>query len=288
MGNTNNDMKTHKVKNGIISVFLNLVMVIFSLTCIFPLVWMLYSSLKEKRAFNADIIGLPKEPTLTNYIRILTNSDYHLGESMMSSVRTTGLAVLFIVLFGFIVGYILARVRFKGNRLLYAMFLMGMLIPIHSLLVPIYVVFNKAGISNKWFTLLLPYVSFGLPLAIFLVEGYVKGIPIALEEAAAIDGSSFSRTLWTIILPICKPILVTVAIIQVFGNWNEFSFALVLIKDVALQTVPLALTQFKGQFASDYPKQMAAMLITMSPIVILYFAFSKEIIKGMVAGAVKG
>ena len=99
---------------------------------------------------------------------------------------------------------------------------------------------------------------------------------------------TFSRTLWTIILPICKPILVTVAIIQVFGNWNEFSFALVLIKDVALQTVPLALTQFKGQFASDYPKQMAAMLITMSPIVILYFAFSKEIIKGMVAGAVKG
>lgn len=288
MGNTNNDMKTHKVRNGIISVFLNLVMVIFSLTCIFPLVWMLYSSLKEKRAFNADIIGLPKEPTLTNYIRILTNSDYHLGESMMNSVRTTGLAVLFIVLFGFIVGYILARVRFKGNRLLYAMFLMGMLIPIHSLLVPIYVVFNKAGISNKWFTLLLPYVSFGLPLAIFLVEGYVKGIPIALEEAAAIDGSSFSRTLWTIILPICKPILVTVAIIQVFGNWNEFSFALVLIKDVALQTVPLALTQFKGQFASDYPKQMAAMLITMSPIVVLYFAFSKEIIKGMVAGAVKG
>ncbi len=288
MGNTNNDMKTHKVKNGIISVFLNLVMVIFSLTCIFPLVWMLYSSLKEKRAFNADIIGMPKEPTLTNYIRILTNSDYHLGESMMNSVRTTGLAVLFIVLFGFIVGYILARVRFKGNRLLYAMFLMGMLIPIHSLLVPIYVVFNKAGISNKWFTLLLPYVSFGLPLAIFLVEGYVKGIPIDLEEAAAIDGSSFSRTLWTIILPICKPILVTVAIIQVFGNWNEFSFALVLIKDVALQTVPLALTQFKGQFASDYPKQMAAMLITMSPIVILYFAFSKEIIKGMVAGAVKG
>ncbi|MBQ6996556.1 MAG: carbohydrate ABC transporter permease [Lachnospiraceae bacterium] len=232
--------------------------------------------------------GLPKEPTLTNYIRILTNSDYHLGESMMNSVRTTGLSVLFIVLFGFIVGYILARIKFRGNRLLYVMFLMRMLIPIHSLLVPIYVVFNNAGISNKWFTLLLPYVSFGLPLAIFLVEGYVKGIPIALEEAAAIDGSSFSRTLWTIILPICKPILVTVAIIQVFGNWNEFSFALVLIKDVALQTVPLALTQFKGQFASDYPKQMAAMLITMSPIVILYFAFSKEIIKGMVAGAVKG
>lgn len=283
-----NEIKTHKLRDGILGVFLNLIMLVFSLTCIFPLVWMFYSSFKEKRTFNADIMGLPKEPTLTNYIRILNNSDYHLGESMLNSVRTTGLTVILIVLFGFIVGYILARVKFRGNRLLYVMFLMGMLIPIHSLLVPIYVVFNHVGISNKWFTLLLPYVSFGLPLAIFLVEGYVKGIPIALEEAAAIDGSSFSRTLWTIILPICRPILVTVAIIQVFGNWNEFSFALVLIKDVALQTVPLALTQFKGQFASDYPKQMAAMLITMSPIVILYFVFSKEIIKGMVAGAVKG
>lgn len=277
-----------KMKNGILGVLLNGILIIFSLTCIFPLVWMLYSSFKEKRDFNADIMGLPDSPTLVNYIRILTNSDYHLAESMWNSVRTTTLSVFFIVLFGFIVGYILARVHFKGNRLLYMMFLMGMLIPIHSLLVPIYVVFNKTNMSNQWFTLLLPYVSFGLPLSIFLVEGYVKSIPIALEEAAAIDGSSFSRTLWTIILPMCKPILVTVAIIQVFGNWNEFSFALVLIKNVSLQTVPLALTQFKGQFASDYPKQMAAMLITMSPIVVLYFVFSKEIIKGMVAGAVKG
>lgn len=288
MANNSQDIKTHKVKDVILGIFLNLVLIIFSITCIFPLVWMIYSSLKEKRAFNADIIGLPKEPTLVNYIRILTNSDYHLGESMMNSVRTTVLSVALIVLFGFIVGYILARVKFKGNRALYGMFLMGMLIPIHSLLVPIYVVFNKVGISNRWFTLLFPYVAFGLPLAIFLVEGFVKGIPVALEEAAAIDGSSFSRTLWSIILPICRPILVTIGIISTFGNWNEFSFALVLIKDQALQTVPLALTQFKGQFASDYPKQMAAMLITMSPIVILYFVFSKEIIKGMVAGAVKG
>ncbi len=283
-----NNNGTHKVQKGVAGFFMNFVLIVFSLTCIFPIVWMIYSSLKEKRAFNADIIGLPKKPTLVNYTRILTNTDYHLAESMFNSVRTTFLSILLIVLFSFIVGYILARVRFKLNRVLYVMFLMGMLIPIHSLLVPIYVVFRNCGMSNKWYTLLLPYVSFGLPMGIFLVEGYVKAIPVSLEEAAAIDGSSFSNTLWKIILPICKPILVTVAIIQIFSCWNEFSFALVLIKDVALQTVPLALTQFKGQFASDYPKQMAAMLITMSPIVVLYFVFSKQIIKGMVAGAVKG
>ena len=276
------------LKDGVISIFNNSVLGIFSATCIFPLVWMFYSSLKEKRVFNADIMGLPTEPTLINYERILTNKDYHLAESMWNSMRTTALSIFLIVLFSFIVGYILSRVRFKGNRPLYLMFLMGMLIPIHSLLVPIYVVFKDCQLNDKWFTLLFPYVSFGLPMGIFLVEGYVKGIPISLEEAAAIDGSSFSNTLWRIILPICKPILITVAIIQVFSCWNEFSFALVLMKSVSLQTVPLALTQFKGQFASDYPKQMAAMLLTMSPIVVLYFMFSKHIIKGMVAGAVKG
>lgn len=279
---------THKVKKGFLAVFMNLILWIFSLSCIFPIVWMIYSSLKEKRAFNADIIGLPKSPTLVNYIRILSNPDYHLAQSMWNSLRTTVLSIILIIAFSFIVGYILARVRFKLNRVLYIMFLMGMLIPIHSLLVPIYVVFRRCGISNHWFTLLLPYVSFGLPMGIFLVEGFVKTVPVDLEEAAAIDGSSFSHTLWNIIFPICRPILVTVAIIQVFSCWNEFSFALVLIKDVGLQTVPLALTQFKGQFASDYPKQMAAMLITMAPIVVLYFAFSKQIINGMVAGAVKG
>lgn len=277
----------HSLGRGLLSFFMNAVLILFSLTCIFPMIWMGYSSLKEKRAFNADIIGLPKKPSLVNYSRILSNPDYHLSESMLNSVRTTALSIVFIIVFSFVVGYILARVSFRLNRVLYAMFLLGMLIPVHSLLVPIYVVFRNCGISNQWFTLIFPYVSFGLPMGIFLMEGYVKGIPVSLEEAAAIDGSSFSYTMWYIIMPICKPILVTIGIIQVFACWNEFSFALVLIKDVTLQTVPLALTQFRGQFASDYPKQMAAMLITMSPIVILYFAFSKQIIKGMITGAVK-
>lgn len=284
---------TVKATTRIGGIAMDAVLWLFSLSCIFPLVWMAYNSLKIKRVFNADKLSIPglfgaKAPTLENYTRILTNKDYHLFESMWNSVRTTAISILCIVLFSFVVGYILSRIKGKWNRPLYLLFLSGMLIPIHSLLVPIYVVFMELGMNNQWYTLLLPYVSFGLPMGIFLVEGYVKSIPASMEEAAAIDGSSFSNTLWRIILPMCKPILVTVAIIQIFSCWNEFSFALVLIDDVHLQTVPLALTQFKGQFGSDYPKQMAAMLITMLPIVILYFIFSKQIIKGMVAGAVKG
>ena len=282
-----NDVGT-KVKKGVIGTILNLILWIFSLSCIFPLIWMFYSSLKDKRVFNSDIIGLPKNPSLDNYVKILSNSDYHLGSSMFNSFRTTLISVVLIVVFGFIVGYILSRINFKVNRILYIVFLMGMLIPIHSLLVPIYIVFKNAGLSNQWYTLIIPYVAFGLPIAVFFVEGFVKGIPPALEEAAAIDGSSFHRTLFTIIMPITKPILTTIAIIQTFACWNEFSFALVLLKNPKLQTVPLAMTQFTGQFTSDYPKIMAAMLLTMSPIVVLYFGFSKQIIKGMVAGSVKG
>lgn len=277
-----------RIGNGVTSVVLNAIMLLFSLSCIFPLVWMLYSSLKVKREFNRDIISLPTNPTIQNFVDVLTNPDYHIGDSILNSVRTTVISVALIVFFGFIVGYFLARIRFKGSKIIWMMLLMGMLIPVHSLLVPIYVVFNRVGLSNQWFTLIIPYVAFGLPIAVFLCQSFIKEVPTALEEAASIDGCSFSGTLFKVIMPICKPIMITVAILQTFSCWNEFSFALVLIRDTALQTVPLAMTQFTGQFSSDYPKIMAAMLITMAPIVILYFAFSKQIIKGMVAGAVKG
>lgn len=277
-----------RIGNGVTSVVLNVIMILFSLSCIFPLVWMLYSSLKVKREFNKDIISLPTNPTIQNFIDVLTNPDYHIGDSIINSVRTTVISVALIVFFGFIVGYFLARIRFKGSKLIWMMLLMGMLIPVHSLLVPIYVVFNRTGLSNQWFTLIIPYVAFGMPIAVFLCQSFIREVPTALEEAASIDGCSFTGTLFKVIMPICKPIMITVAILQTFSCWNEFSFALVLIRDTALQTVPLAMTQFTGQFSSDYPKIMAAMLITMAPIVVLYFAFSQQIIKGMVAGAVKG
>lgn len=277
-----------RLGDGVVTVVLNAILITFSASCIFPLVWMFYSSLKVKREFNANIMGLPPNPTLNNYRDIITNQDYHIADSLINSIRTTVLSVFLILLFGFIVGYILARVKFAFNQVIWLMMLMGMLIPVHSLLVPIYIVFNTTKMNNQWYTLLFPYIAFGMPIAVFLIHSYVKTIPTALEEAASIDGSTFTNTLFRIIMPICKPVLVTIAIIQTFSCWNEFSFALVLLRDVGLHTVPLAMTQFTGQFSSDYPKIMSAMLITMSPIVVMYFAFSKNIIKGMVAGVVKG
>ena len=171
---------------------------------------------------------------------------------------------------------------------MYGYFMLGMLVPIHALMIPMYVLFTKTGMGNSWYTLIFPYTAFGIPTAVFLVESYVKNIPKELEEAAAIDGSSFSRTLFTIILPVCVPVLVTVGIIQFFFTWNEFTFALILLNDEALKTVPVGLTIFKGQYSTDYPRMMAAMLLSILPAMVIYFTFSKQIMKGMVAGAVKG
>ena len=264
------------------------------------MIWMLYSSLKEKRAFNADIVGLPKNPTLINYIRILSNSDYHLGESMFNSVRTTTLSIILIVLFSFIVGYILARVHFKGNRALYVMFLMGMLIPIHSLLVPIYVVFKKCGISDQWYTLLLPYVSFGLPMGIFLVEGYVKTIPVSLEEAAAIDGLDTYRIFVKIILPLSKPIIATMCLFYIVTMWNEWFTPMLYLdsKDkwpIALyvrQLVEGANNTEVGSSADASSVQAtlksATMVLTSIPIICIYPFVQKYFVQGMTIGAVKG
>ncbi|MDR3091580.1 MAG: carbohydrate ABC transporter permease [Clostridiales bacterium] len=280
--------KERIARDRVLSVVLNAAMWLFTITCFFPMIWMFYSSLKSKMEFNKDVISLPAAPSFSNYITILTEPQYNVVRPMLNSLRTTVASLVLIVAFSFILGYMISRIGFKGNRALYYALLVGMLIPIHSLLVPIYVVFKHFNLNDKWFTLLFPYVSFGLPMGVFLVDSFMKGIPTAMEEAAAMGGSSFHRTLFTVILPICRPILVTTAIIQTFVCWNEFSFALVLLQDPALQTVPLAMTQFTGQFSSDYPRIMAGMLITMLPVVIFYFGFSKQIIEGMVAGAVKG
>ena len=272
----------HSLGRGLLSFFMNAALILFSLTCIFPIIWMGYSSLKEKRAFNADIIGLPKKPSLVNYSRILSNPDYHLSESMLNSVRTTALSIVFIIVFSFVVGYILARVSFRLNRVLYAMFLLGMLIPVHSLLVPIYVVFRNCGISNQWFTLIFPYVSFGLPMGIFLMEGYVKGIPVSLEEAAAIDGCSVYRTFVSIMVPMVKPALVTQGMLMYINNWNEYALASILAMGKEMRPIPLALDLFFGQFdLTNWGEVGAAVAITSLPVIVVFMLCNKQIEQAM-------
>jgi raffinose/stachyose/melibiose transport system permease protein len=267
-------------------ILLNTILLVFSFSCIFPIIWILYSSFKTQNQFMLSSIGLPSSLDPTNYLQVFTQTK--MGLYMLNSLRNTLLSVAGIILLAFLVGYLLARFTFIGRKFIYNYFLLGMLIPIHALLVPIYIQFKSAGLIDHWYTLLFPYIAFGMPIAVLLVESFVKMIPGELEEAAAIDGSSFSRTLFTIILPLTMPVLATVAIIQFFSVWNEFSFALILVNKDLLRTVPVGLTTFKSEYVTNYPRMMAAIMITMLPVMILYFVFSKRIIEGMTAGAIKG
>ena len=136
--------------------------------------------------------------------------------------------------------------------------------------------------------LAFPYVAFGMPLAMVLTESFIKTIPRSFEEAAYIDGASFLHTMFMIILPLAMPILATVTIITFFYCWNEFSFALVLTSDDAARTIPVGLTMFKSAYTTDYPSLMAGILVSLLPVMILYYVCSDRIIKGMMAGAIKG
>lgn len=270
----------------ILRVICNLIFIIFSFTCVFPIVWIFYSSFKTQAEFMQSSVALPKALDFSNYINVFTSTS--MPKYMLNSARNTLLSVAVIIIVAFLAGYVLSRYKFRGRAAIYNYFIMGMLIPIHALLVPMYVQLNEMGLTNHWYTLLIPYIGFGLPISIMLIESYISSIPGELEEAAAIDGCSFARTLFQIVFPLASPILATVAIIQFFAVWNEFTFALILVNNDNLRTVPVGLTMFKGAYTVEYPRMMTGIIVTMLPVMILYFIFSKRIIEGMVAGAVKG
>lgn len=268
------------------ALILNILVMILSLSAIFPIVWLIYSSLKTEREFALSIASLPVHPTFENYVNAIKTAKMHIY--FFNSLFTTVISVILIVIFSFIVGYFFARYQFKGRTLLYTMFLAGMLIPIHALLVPLFVQFKVFGLLDRRITLIFPYVGLGLPMAIFLMENFIRDIPHEIEEAAYIDGATLTQTLFRIILPICKPIISTVVILSALSTWNEFSFALVLIKSDALKTLPVGLTNFSSQYTVKYTQLMAAITIAILPVIITYLAFNKKVIQGLVAGAVKG
>ncbi len=279
-------MKNNKLSKIISTIVSNLFVILFSVTCIYPIVWMIYSSLKSNKEFSLDTVGLPKVLHFENYVQAIQegNISSYFKNSMINTVVTV-VAVIFI---SFITGYLLSRYAFKGRNLVYYLFLSGMLVPIYALLIPIFVEYKALGLLNNKITLILPYIAFALPMAVFLIESYVKSIPFEIEEAAFIDGSTLFRTMFSIIMPICKPVIATAAILSFLNTWNEFPLALVLIRSNKLKTMPIGLTNFVGSYTVDYPLLLSALMVSTIPVIIIYLLFYNQIMKGMTAGAVKG
>lgn len=266
--------------------FINLFMVIFSITCLFPLIWMFYSSLKTQKEFSLDIISLPGILHFDNYMEAIKVGKMHMffGNSLFNSV----FSVVLIIIIGFVIAYFLSRYNFKMRNLIYVLFLFGMLVPVHSLLIPLFIQFKVLWLLDKRFTLILPYVAFGLPMAIFLFESFIKSVPVEIEEAAYLDGSNTSTIIFKIVLPVCRPVLSTILILSFLNSWNEFPFALILLRKQSLRTIPIGLSNFNGAYSVNYPQLMAAMVIAVLPVIIIYLLASKRIIEGMTAGSVKG
>ncbi len=264
----------------------NSIMIFFSLTCIFPIIWIIYSSLKSKDEFMLNIISLPSKLHFENYYSAFVEGKMY--TYFISSLFNSFTTVFSVILLSFCIGYVLSRYKFKGRNFIYTLFIAGMLIPMYALIVPMFIQFKVLGMYDKFFSLVIPYIAIRLPLAIFLFESFIKTIPVELDEAAYMDGASTFFTMSRIVLPVCKPVMSTILILAFLDTWNEFPFALVLVTKEIYRTIPVGLTNFYGQYTTDYTTLMAAMVLSILPVIIVYLLFNKKIIQGMTAGAVKG
>ncbi|MCC6178917.1 MAG: carbohydrate ABC transporter permease [Chloroflexi bacterium] len=184
--------------------------------------------------------------------------------------------------------YPIARLRFPLKDWVFALFLLGLAIPIHVTLLPLFIIEKNLGILNTLLALFPPYIAFGLPFQIFVLRGFFREIPAELVEAARIDGASEWTNYWRIMMPLTTPALATLFIIDSLSTWNEFLLALVLIGAERWRTVPLGLLHFQGEFGSRYPELAAGILIAIAPILVIYLVFQRYLVSGLTSGAIRG
>lgn len=265
---------------------LRLALFLYAIVTLYPLFWLVISAFKTNQDFFNQPFGLPQEWQIENVTRAWELGD--MGRAMFNSTLVTISAVVLTVVLGTLAAYAISRFQFKLSGVVKGLFLLGMLIPIHSTLVPLFIFMNKINMLDSYWSLILPYTAFELSIAIFLCIAYMASIPKEVEEAALIDGNGWWGVFGRIILPLCLPVIATVTIIAFLRFWNDFSFALVFINTQALKTLPLSLSLFSDGFGTDYALTMGAMLIAVIPTIVIYLIFQEQIMKGMVAGSVKG
>jgi raffinose/stachyose/melibiose transport system permease protein len=266
--------------------FLNVFFAIISILSLYPLVWMAYSGFKTDGEFALSIIKLPASFDLKSYERAIRIGK--LDRAFLNNLYIAPVCVILITVFSFIVAYFLNRFRFKGRNLLFILFTLGLLTPIHGFLVPLYIQFSKLRLIDNWYSLFFPLTAFNMPLAIILYENFLNSVPHEVEESAMIDGATTGQQMAGIAFPMCKPIISTVMVVDFLWVWNEFPFALVLINKQVFKTLSLGLSNFRGEHTISYPPLFAALTLVTIPIIIVYAIFSKQIMEGMTAGAVKG
>jgi len=268
----------------------NMVAIIFGILwlfiTLFPLVFLVMNSFKNSMEFfMGSPWELPKKLFFDNYTQLLSTNFSHY---LMNTVIVVIVSLIILVLAGSMGAYALSRLKFKFKNFIFIMFIVGITIPIHITLVPVYAITKNIGLYDSIWGLIGPYVGFNLPITIFILKSFMEDIPISIEEAAKIDGATKWFIFWRIIFPLSTPAITAVAIYDMVILWNEFVFALVLINSPENRTLTLGLWDFQGQFTADIPAMMAVLLLSTLPLLVLYAVSGEKLIKGMTAGAVKG
>lgn len=275
-----------KTSTLIVQILLNAFMILITLFALYPLIWMVLSSLKTEKDFVGNQLGLPAEWSFSNYVRAWHTAN--MDTAVLNSLFVTVISVLLVVALSFILAYMLNRYRFGGRGLIYSLFLLGMMIPAHSFIIPIYIQFMKLRMLDNLVSLILLNTAFAMPFSVVLIENFMSGVPVEIDEATIIDGANLMQRIFSVTLPLCRPILMTVLILQSMWIWNEFPFALTIITQIQKRTLPITIVNFKGEHTIDYTAMFAALVLVSIPIIVIYSAFSEKIMEGMTTGSVKG
>ncbi len=269
----------------IVKTALYLAAVLFLILFGFPFVFTLLSSFKTKMDYMTNLWGLPKTIYFGNFATIVQKGFF---TYLTNSIIVTMISLALTLIFSSMAGYAFAKLRFRISSILFTLFLAGMMIPVHTTLIPIYQLTKRLGMYNQVWALIGPYVSFTLPLSIFVITNFFKTIPEELREAALVDGCSHFRIYYQIMLPLSIPALATVGIVDFLHTWNEFMYSFILIDDPKKMTLPLGVRFFASSETADLPATLTCLLCASLPVMIFYFIAQENVINGLAAGAVKG
>ena len=264
------------------------VLVAWSVIVIFPMLWMVYSSFKTDQELFFSPWSPPAELQWDNFERAWNKA--HVGEYLLNTLIVVIPALLLTLILSAMAAYVLARFRFVGNRFLFYLFLSGMLFPVFLALVPLFSLVNQLGMLNTFHGLILVYVAYSLPFTIFFLTGFFKTLPTELEESAIIDGANPFQVFFKVMLPMASPGLISMGIFNFLGMWNQYVLPLVLISDESkyMLSQGLAFMLFKQFYENDWSALFAALTIIMSPSLIVYITFQRQIQSGITTGALKG
>ncbi len=257
----------------------------FALVTGYPVLWMVMESLKSTFEMYSNAWGLPSHLMLSNYVDAWVVA--RIGVYILNSVIVSLGTVAVVLAASSLAAYAFSKFSFPGNRVLFYLFILTLIVPQQNAIIPLYAVVAGLHLMDTYFALILPYAAGGLPFSIFLLSAFFDSVPREIEDAARVDGCSNFSAFWRIVLPISVPGLATITIFQFLGAWNEFFLALIFIRSAALRTIPLGLQAFFFEYSTDWGPLFAALSMVTVPVVVVYLLMQRQFIQGLTAGAVK-